>query len=79
MKAFSLSILLGAFLSRTDAAEQKHIDDACSDVWGVIGCSSTVTYPDYPKPIYSKATQLQTISQLTSVLQTMVSRLIQKL
>lgn len=79
MKAFSLSILLGALLSRTDAAEQKHIDDACSDVSGVIDCSSTVTYPDYPKAIYSKATQLQTLSQLTSILQTMVSRLIQKL
>ncbi|RKL44225.1 hypothetical protein BFJ72_g3958 [Fusarium proliferatum] len=60
MKAFSLSILLGAFLSRTDAAEQKHIDDACSDVWGVIGCSSTVTYPDYPKPIYNNGVQIDT-------------------
>ncbi|KAF4436736.1 hypothetical protein FACUT_6331 [Fusarium acutatum] len=51
MKAFSLSILVGALLSRTDAAEQKHIDDACSDVWGVIGCSTSVQYPDYPRAI----------------------------
>ncbi|QGI69993.1 hypothetical protein CEK26_002326 [Fusarium fujikuroi] len=60
MKAFSLSILLGTFLSRTDAAEQKHIDDACSDVWGVIGCSSTVTYPDYPKAVYNNGVQIDT-------------------
>ncbi|KAG5792097.1 hypothetical protein H9Q69_008845 [Fusarium xylarioides] len=52
MKAFSFSILLGAIVSRTDAAEQKHIDEACNDVSGIIGCSSTVTYPDYPKAIY---------------------------
>ncbi|KAF5588283.1 uncharacterized protein FSUBG_11576 [Fusarium subglutinans] len=52
MKAYSLSILLGAILSRSDAAEQKHVDEACNDVSGIIGCSSTVSYPDYPKAIY---------------------------
>ncbi|KAL9562545.1 hypothetical protein ACKAV7_013628 [Fusarium commune] len=51
MKAFSFSILLGALLSRTDAAEQKHIDEACSDVWGVTNCGSTVTYPSYPRAV----------------------------
>ncbi|KAG7404844.1 hypothetical protein Forpe1208_v014984 [Fusarium oxysporum f. sp. rapae] len=51
MKAFSFSIFLGALLSRTDAAEQKHIDEACSDVWGVTNCGSTVTYPSYPRAV----------------------------
>ncbi|TXC02988.1 hypothetical protein FocTR4_00015173 [Fusarium oxysporum f. sp. cubense] len=51
MKVFSFSILLGALLSRTDAAEQKHIDEACSDVWGVINCGSSVTYPSYPRAV----------------------------
>ncbi|RBQ72758.1 hypothetical protein FVER14953_20564 [Fusarium verticillioides] len=53
MNAFSFSILLGALLSQADAAERKHIDEACNDVSGIIGCSSTVTYPDYPKAIYN--------------------------
>ncbi|EXA36217.1 hypothetical protein FOQG_13437 [Fusarium oxysporum f. sp. raphani 54005] len=51
MKAFSFYILLGALFSRTDAAEQKHIDEACSDVWGVINCDSSITYPNYPRPV----------------------------
>ncbi|KAG9495961.1 hypothetical protein J7337_012527 [Fusarium musae] len=53
MNTFSFSILLGALLSQADAAEQKHIDEACNDVSGIIGCSSTFTYPDYPKAIYN--------------------------
>nr|RBQ92574.1 hypothetical protein FVER53263_08799 [Fusarium verticillioides] len=53
MNAFSFSILLGALLSQADAAEQKHIDEACNDVSGIVGCSSTFTYPDYPKAIYN--------------------------
>ncbi|TVY68562.1 hypothetical protein Focb16_v002707 [Fusarium oxysporum f. sp. cubense] len=51
MKAFSFYILLGALFSRTDAAEQKHIDEAYSDVWGVINCDSSITYPNYPRPL----------------------------
>ncbi|KAF4958271.1 hypothetical protein FGADI_2437 [Fusarium gaditjirri] len=43
MKTLSYSILLGALLSHTDAAEQKPIDEACNDVFGVINCDSTVT------------------------------------
>ncbi|SCO90562.1 uncharacterized protein FRV6_14690 [Fusarium oxysporum] len=51
MKAFSFYILLGALFSRADAAEQKHIDEAYSDVWGVINCDSSITYPNYPRPL----------------------------
>ncbi|KAK2674667.1 hypothetical protein RAB80_009651 [Fusarium oxysporum f. sp. vasinfectum] len=50
-KAFSFYILLGALFSHTDAAEQKHINEACSDVWGVINCDSSITYPNYPRPV----------------------------
>jgi len=80
MKAFSFYLLLGVLFSRTDAAEQKHIDEACSDVWGVINCDSSITYPNYPRPVNGRIPQLPALSQLTSMIQTsMVYRLIQKL
>ncbi|KAF4340113.1 hypothetical protein FBEOM_5974 [Fusarium beomiforme] len=57
MEIFSLSILFLAISPRTHAAEQKHIDAACSDAWGVIDCDSTITYPSRAVGIYSGGTQ----------------------
>jgi hypothetical protein len=70
MKTFSLSILISALLSRTNAAEQKHIDEACSDVWGVINCDSSVTYPYDAVGIYGKILQFSARSRLISMMQT---------
>ncbi|KAL5591636.1 hypothetical protein FOVSG1_010525 [Fusarium oxysporum f. sp. vasinfectum] len=36
---------------RLDTQLEKHIDEACSDVWGVINCGSSVTYPSYPRAV----------------------------
>ncbi|CAG7561119.1 unnamed protein product [Fusarium equiseti] len=52
MKTYASITLLNLALLAVHAADQKDIDDSCNDVWGVIGCSRTIQYPDFVRATY---------------------------
>ncbi|KAJ4137171.1 hypothetical protein NW768_002752 [Fusarium equiseti] len=54
MKTYSSITLLNLALVAIHALEQKDISASCSDVWGLIGCSRIIEYPDYPTPTYDR-------------------------